>query len=41
MERGGGRMSDKPRQTTGWKHSREGKSSSKNLNLEGYSLVLL
>ena len=36
-----GRMSDQPRQTTSQKHGREGRSSSKNLNLEVQSLVLL
>ena len=41
MDQGRGRMSDQLRQTKGRKHDREGKSSSKNLNLEGQSLVLL
>ena len=40
MERGGGRVRDRPRQTTGQEHGREGQNS-KNLNLEGQSLVLL
>ena len=40
VDQGGGQMSDHPRQTKGQKHGGEGESS-KNLNLEGQSLVLL
>ena len=40
MDRGGGWMSDHPRQTTGREHGGEGQII-KNLNLEGQSLVLL